>query len=325
MKAIQLQKTGTPDVLKYVDVDCPVPGKGQALIKVTAVSVGYGDILMRQGVVPIPLPGILGVECSGVIAAVGENVAHLALGQPVIAVVPSSELGCYAEYVVTDTRHIIPIPDNLDLDMAAALPIAYLTAYHMLHTTVHIKAGQTILLYAAAGGVGTAVIQLAHLSGATVIGLTSSTQKKQYCQEQGADYVLNYKTEDICQRVQELTSGQGVDFVLNSIGGNTLENDFAMLAPLGQIVLFGMTDGFPQSNLLELLMMHMAKNAGVRSFTLNGLDAELIIQPVAQLIQYLCEGKIKPQIYQKIPLYDAAKAHKLLESQVVQGRLILKP
>ena len=326
MKAVQIKKTGNPDVLEYIDIEQPSPGKGQVLVKTEAIGVTFGDIMVQRGVYPImpTLPATLGFECSGIVESVGEGVSNIKIGQSVAVL---GVAGCYAEYVVADEAMVFSVPDTIDKNLVAAFPITYLTAYHLLHTMGNVQSGQTILLYGAAGGVGTAVVQLAKMSGVNVIGLTSSDDKATYAKEQGADHVINYKTDDVVKRVYEITDGKGVNLVLNSLAGDTFEQDFNVLATMGQIIWFGFAAGYPQANLTESLGNGFMKSVGVRTFTLYNIfeNPKLFAESMKTLLQYLAEGKIKPHIHEKITLSEAARAHQLMESSSVKGRLILVP
>ncbi|MGD2187087.1 MAG: zinc-binding dehydrogenase [Desulfobacterales bacterium] len=326
MKAIRIHQSGSFDQLKYEEVDPPVPGKNEVLIKVISASVNFADVMTRKGTYPMmpPLPAIPGVDCSGIVESVGENVSQLQPGQPVAAL----GQGCYADYMVTNPLAVFPISEDIDMDEAAAIPVNYLTAYHMMHTMAQIREGETILAYAAAGGVGTAVIQLAKLADVTVIGLTSMDEKANFAKAQGFHHILNYKTEDVVQKVKEITGGRGVELILNSVAGDTFSHDFEMLAPLGQIIWFGMAGGLPQTNLTEQLGAGFVTSVGVRTFMLPSifdLDPTLMTRSSEILFNDLADKKIKPHIYERIPLSEAARAHELLESGKVQGKLILKP
>jgi NADPH2:quinone reductase len=284
--------------------------------------------MMRQGTYPMmpSLPFIPGVEYSGTIEAAGKEVTRVKPGQSVVVLGAGSG---YAQYALADAQSVIPIPDKLDKDVAAAFPAVYLTAYHMLNTLTRVKSGQTILLYAAAGGVGTAVIQLARLTGATVIGLTSTEDKIKYVRQQGADHAINYKTDDVARRVKEITNGKGVDLILNSVAGDTLSRDFDLLAPLGQIIWSGLAAGLPPENLVQHFSANFGKGVGLKVFHLLYSIAlpypELMAQSVKQVLGYLMEGKIRPHIHERIPLSEAARAHRLMESGAVMGKLVLKP
>jgi len=327
MKAIQISQTGSFEVLEYVDVDTPTPGRGQVLVKVESISVNLTDVMVRKGIHPMmpPLPTIPGLDFSGVVESVGEGVTQVRPGQNVVVIGEK----CYAEYALASAGSVIPTPEGIDMDAAAAFPVNYLTAYHMLHTMGHVEAGQTILVYAAAGGVGTAIIQLAKLAGVTVIGLTSSDVKARYTKEQGIDHIINYKTENVTQRVKEITDGKAVNLILDSVAGEAFNRNFEMLAPLGQIIWFGMAAGVPPENLVEQFVSNFEKGVGVRVFHLLYSVAEpypdLMAQSIEMMFKYLIEKKIEPHIHERIPLSDAARAHEMLENQIVTGKLILKP
>ncbi|MBI3609655.1 MAG: zinc-binding dehydrogenase [Nitrospirae bacterium] len=326
MKAIQVTRTGPPEVLEYADVECPSPGEGQVLVKVVSASVNYADTMMRRGVYPrMPsLPTIAGLECSGVVESVGKGVTHVRAGQSVVVL----DNQCYAEYVVAAAASVTSIPDDLDKDEASAIHGNYMTAYHMLHTVAHVEAGQTVLVYAAAGGVGTAIIQLAKLAGAKVIGLTRSEDKAAFARKQGADHVINYTTEDVSQSVKYFTGNRGADLILNSVAGDTFKRDFEVLAPLGQITWLGFAGGLPQLNLTELLGEHFMGSKGIRAFSIYTIFEtypDLWAQSLKSVIQLLTEKKIRTPIQERIPLSEAARAHRLMESGVVQGKIVLKP
>jgi NADPH2:quinone reductase len=326
MKAVQIEKTGSWDVLKYNEVETPAPGPSQVRVKTASISVNFADIMLRKGIYleRPPFPATPGLECSGTVDAVGKNVKDLKAGQPVIVFGPN----CYAEYVLAESAGVVPVPDGIDMDDAAALTVNYLTAYHMLHSIAGIQKKQTVLVYAAAGGVGTAVIQLSKPGGFTVIGLTSTDEKSTFAQNQGADYIINYKREDVVARVEEITWDAGVDLILNSVAGKTFARDFEVLAPLGQIIWFGFAAGAPEKNLTDLLQSGFRKSLGIRTFviyTVAQLHPDHMRQSYEVLFRYLKEGIVRPYIHERIPLADAARAHRLLESGAVTGKLILKP
>jgi len=326
MKAIQLHQAGSFDQLKYEEVETPSAGAGQVLVKVVSSSVNFADVMIRRGTYPMmpPLPAIPGIDCSGIVETVGDNVSQCQPGQHVVVM----GQGCYADYMVADAVAAMPISKDIDMDEAAAIPVNYLTAYHMLHTMARVRPEERVLVYAAAGGVGTAAAQLAEPAGVTCIGLTSSDEKARYAKEQGMAHVINYKSEDVSARVKEITAGQGVNLILNSVAGDTFGRDFELLAPLGQIVWFGMAAGPPEENFTELLGAGFGKSAGIRTFVLYSLydlDPQVRAESFELLFDYLAKGRIKPRIHDRLPLSEAARAHELLESGAVKGKLILKP
>jgi NADPH2:quinone reductase len=326
MKAIRIHQPGSIDRLKYEDVEPPSPDKDGVLIKVVSASVNFADVMTRRGTYPVmpPLPAIPGVDCSGIVESVGKKATRFRPGQPVAAIAR----GCYAEYVTANQIAVFPISEDIDMDDAAAIPVNYLTAYHMMHTMAAVGKGQTVLAYAAAGGVGTAVVQLAKLAGVKGIGLTSSDAKAEFAKFQGYDHIINYQTENVVGRVKEMTERRGVDLILNSAAGDTFSRDFKMLAPLGQIIWFGMAAGPPQGDLADHLGAKFVKSAGIRTFMLPSIferDPALMARSADILFKHLADKRIKPHIHERLPLSEAPRAHELLESGKVQGKLILKP
>ena len=326
MKAIRIQEHGSFDALRYVDIEKPKLHDGQALIRAESISVNFADTMLRKGSYHIRprLPVIPGFEMSGYVEEVADGLDALTPGQPVIYV----GANCYAEYVAGEGASVFPLPENVDMDAAAVMPVIYLTAWHMMHTAAHVRPGQTVLVYAAAGGVGTAVAQLGKLAGVRTIGLTSTEEKAAYAKDQGFDHVVNYKTENVVRRVREITGGRGVDLVLNSVAADSFHQDFRMSAPLGQIIWFGSAAGTPELDLVRKLRVNFGKGVAIRPFhlfmTIAAPYPDLFNDSMRMMIGYLKEGKIRPRIHEKIPLREAWRAHSLLESKAVRGKLLLK-
>jgi NADPH2:quinone reductase len=323
MKAIQIQQTGSYHVLEYVDIETPIPASGQLLIKVESISVNFADTMVRRGIyAPMPkLPAILGMECSGFVEALGKDVNQFSPGQRVAYMGEK----CYADHVLASSDSLIPLPDTIDLDEAAALPINYLTAYHILHTLARVQPGETVLCYAAAGGVGVALAQLGKLANVTKIGLTSTDEKVSFAKNQGYDFVINYKTENIVKRVREITDGKGVNVILNSVAGKSFGIDFKLLAPLGQIIWFGFAGGSLEVDLTKRLSVAYNQSLGVRTFYLHSVPNDKMAVSINLLLDYLAQKKIQPFIYNRIPLSEAARAHQLIESGATMGKIVLKP
>ena len=327
MKVIQIRQTGGPEVLEFTELEKPEPGPGQILVRAASIGINYADVMVRQGtyIVMPKLPAVLGMEQSGVVETVGPDVKGVEPGSHVFVLAER----CYADYVVADRNSIFPIPEDMDLDLAAAFPVNYLSSFHMMHTMGNVKPGQTVLVHAAAGGVGTAVAQLGNLAGVNVIGLTSTDEKGAYAREQGCRHTINTQTEDVVERVREITGKKGAHLILDSAAGNTFSRNFEMLAPLGQIIWFGMAGGPPKANLTRHLAADFGRGVGVRVFHLwlsVGIPyPEIMKESVRTLLQYLKEKKIEPRIFDRIPLAEAARAHELLQSRAVTGKLLLKP
>jgi NADPH2:quinone reductase len=325
MKTVRIHETGGTEVLKYEELADPEYNSHEVLVSIESISVNFSDTLIRRGLYPYmpDFPAILGNEAAGIITALGEDVKGLNIGQKVIVFGYPS----YASLTAVPATRVIPIPESIDLDEAAALPIIYQTAYHMLHTVKRIKAGESVLIYAAAGGVGTAVLQLGKIAGIKMIGLTSTDAKAREITAQGIDYVINYKKENVVEKVLELTNGKGVDLILDCVGGPDFGENFKMMNTMGHLIWFGIAAGNPSTNLLAALGKEPAKSYAVSMFHLYAIinNPRLMAESFATLIGYLSEGNIKPVIHDRIPLAEAAKAHDILEKHENIGKVLLKP
>jgi NADPH2:quinone reductase len=241
MKAIRINATGGPEVMHLEEIEQPVPRQGEVLIKVAAAGVNYADLAQRQGayLTSTSLPITLGQEVAGTVVGLGPGVTSPAVGTRVAGFTS----GGYAEYAIAATGAIFAIPDQLDFVHAAAFPLQGLTAYQLLRESTHLEKGQSVLVHAAAGGVGTLAIQLAKLMGAgKVIGTASSPVKLELVRSLGADVAINYTQSDWPEQVKQATSGQGADIILEMVGGTITEQSLQCLAPFGHMVIFGATD-----------------------------------------------------------------------------------
>src|SRR5262245_25135004 len=256
MKAILLTRTGDPSVLDYVDVPTPQPKAGEVLVKADTIGVSRPELLVRAGTyqwMP-PLPGIPGIETAGTVAELGANVTNLQPGQQVY--VSARELpqraGCYAEYIAVPQRALRLLPPHVNLEHAACLS-NYQVAYHLIHTATRGVPGKSALIDVASGGLGSAAVQLAKLAGMMTIGLVGSDEKARALKAFGADHAINYKTEDVAASVAKATGGRGLDLVLNAAGGESLNQQVAMLAPFGLAVSYGKMQAPIKDNLLSVL------------------------------------------------------------------------
>jgi NADPH2:quinone reductase len=332
MKAILLTRTGDPSVLDYVEVPTPAPRPGEVLVKADTIGVSRPELLVRAGTykwMP-PLPAIPGIEMAGTVAALGDGVNGLAVGQKVY--VSARELpqraGCYAEYIAVPQRALRVLPDHVDLESAACLS-NYQVAWHLLHTATRGVPGKTVLIDAASGGLGSAAVQLAKLAGMTAIALVGSDEKVRALTTYGADHAVNYRTEDVAERVKAITGGAGVDLVLNAAGGDSLNRQIAMLAPFGLAISYGKLDTPLEASLLAALDRgpgYLASPA-IRFFTMHTFDErpEYRAQSMRDLIDKLAAGDIRPLIHARLPLKDARRAHEMLEARQVIGKVLLKP
>lgn len=324
MKAIQFTEFGGPEVLKLVDIEKPKPKANQVLIEIKAIGVNYADTARREGqyVVKTELPSIPGAEIAGIVVEVGEGVHSVSVGTRVVTLIESKG---YAEYVVAYEQSLIPIPDEVDFNTAVALPLQGLSAYHIIKTMGRMEQGETILVHAAAGGVGTIAVQLAKLFGAGKVIATASTDEKlALAKEMGADEVINYTLPDWEKQVLELTNGKGVDVALEMAGGEVFKKTLGCLATFGRLVIYGVASG-EQSIMYPSSLM--AKNQSVIGFFLPQImrKPDLLQTSLVELLQYVGSGKLKLTIGGEYRLDQAAMVHTLLQGRKTVGKLILVP
>jgi NADPH2:quinone reductase len=329
MKAVQLHAPGPPEALVYGEAPTPVPGDDEALVRAHAIGVGMPDVLVRTGRyawMP-PLPAVIGIEMSGVVARIGRAVTAVKPGDTVWLSAREGKHrgGCYAEYAVMEAERLYKLPPGVDLDAAAALS-NYQVAYHLLHSTGAVAMARSVLVRAAAGGVGSALMQLAKHAGLQVVGLVGSAEKARFVLAQGADGAIDRKADDVGARVRALTDGRGVDLIIDPVGGNGFADNFPLLAPLGQVLLYGSLDGWPP-DLFAAMRSNFSASPAVRLFTMHTFDNDPSRRAAATraLLDLLASGAIRPAIYDRLPLAEAARAHALFESGAVMGKLLLKP
>ncbi|WP_334034961.1 quinone oxidoreductase [Burkholderia cepacia] len=322
-KAIRYDQPGGPDVMKWVDVEVGEPKAGEVRIRQHAVGLNYIDVYFRTGLYPQPLPGGLGMEAAGEVTAVGEGVTALKAGDRVAYV--GQPPGAYAQERVMPAERLVKLPDGISYDDAASVMLQGLTAHYLLRRTYPVKAGDTILIHAAAGGVGLLVCQWAKALGATVIGTVGSDEKAALAKAHGCDYPIVYTRENFTQRVKEITNGAGVPVVYDSIGKDTYIGSLDCLAPLGYFVSFGNASGpLPAIDSKEFssrgslfftrptLFSYIAKRADLES-------------AAAELFDVILSGKVKTSINQRYPLAEVGRAHADLESRKTTGSTILVP
>lgn len=323
MKAIQIERFGGPEVLQRTELPIPEIGEDQVLIKVEAIGVNFADILTREGRYHIssPLPAVIGFEVAGTVAKLGKSIHGLREGDPVV----SFCIGGYAEYAIGEAKLTYPMPQHLSWKEGAAFLIVFLTAYHTLKTAGRLQKGETVLIHAAAGGVGTAAVQLAKVWGAKVIGTASHEKKLDLIWSLGADAAINYAETDFTQAVQELTGGKGVDVVLECIGGEVFTKSLGTLAPLGRLVAFGMTSG--TTGVVEARKLQMANRtvAGISIGRLRVQDPALLRSSYYELKGLAEAKKVHPVIGRIFPLEEAATAHEFISSRGSSGKVLLKP
>ncbi|WP_343561107.1 quinone oxidoreductase family protein [Kiloniella sp. b19] len=325
--AMIVPETGSPDVLKQQTIERPEPASGEILVRNHAAAVNFIDTIIRRGEMPegmMPaLPHIPGVEGAGVIEALGPDVRGFSVGDRVAWMGPVGA-GGYGTHSVVATPCVTALDEGISFEQAAALPVNALTAWHMLVNLGHLKSGDTILVHAAAGGVGTMILQIAKHLGATVIA-SVSTGKEDYARQQGADYVIDYKKENLVESVRELTGGKGVDLTLNPIAGETLKTDLELLAPLGTAVIFGFLGGMPSGSFAEDLARHFGKSVAVRVSDIYShftSRPEVFNADLGKVFGLLSSGVLSPNI-RVLPIESASEAHRQLESGQTTGKLVL--
>ena len=332
MKAILLTRTGDPSVLEYVDLPTPRPQAGEVLVKAHTIGVSRPELLVRRGTyqwMP-PLPAIPGIEMAGTVAELGAGTTGFSPGDKVY--VSARELpvraGCYAEFIAVPARALFRLPPQVALEAAACLS-NYQVAYHLLHTATRGAPGKSVLIDGAAGGLGSAAVQLAKLAGMTAIGLVNGEDKARALLRFGADHVINAATDDVAARVAAFTDGVGVDLILDAVGGQKFADNLAMLAPFGLVVSYGRLQGPPEANVIAALENGPGylNSTAVRVFTMHTLDDKPAVRAESMnyLIARLAEGAIRPLIHARLPLRDARRAHELLEARQVIGKILLKP
>jgi len=329
MKLIQFREPGPSSVLRCLDVPIPEPQSDEVLIRAHAIGVGMPDVLIRAGTYNFmpPLPATPGQELSGTIERLGARVTTRRPGQRVYtnARERPHRGGHYAEFIATPADATFLLPDTITFDAAATLA-NYQVAYHILNDAVRPKHGQSILIYAAAGGMGNALVDLAKASGLVVIGVVSGEEKSKFARILGADHVIDRKVEIVGQRVRQVTEDRGVDIIIDPVAGPTIPDNIRLLAPCGMLLLYGALGGKAQHDLQPTL--RLTKNSpAVRQFTIHTWD-DLVEQRragIRTLIDMLAAGKLHPRIHGHLPLAEAKRAHDVLESGAVLGKLLLKP
>lgn len=329
MQLIQFRTPGPPSVLQCLDVPIPEPKPGEVLIRAHAIGVGIPDTLIRAGTyghMP-PLPATPGTEVSGTVEKVGEGVSTRRTGQRIYASARERPQrgGHYAEYVATPAEATFVLPDGVDLDAAAALA-NYQVAYHIFNDAVRPQQGQTVLVHAAAGGMGNALIDLAKAAGLIVIGVAGGEAKARFARSLGADHVIDRKSENVAARVADITGGRGVDAIIDPVAGRTIPDNVALLAPCGVLVIYGGLGGKASLD-LEQTLRARGNSPAIRHFTIHTWDrlVEERRAGMRAIIEMLAAGKLRPRIHAILPLAQAARAHEMLESGAVLGKLLLRP
>lgn len=342
MLAVRIHEHGGPEVLRLEYVPDPSPRPDEVLVQVRACALNHLDLWNRSGR-PRPavaLPRILGSDIAGVVVAAGELIQHVAPGDEVIvspgvscgrcryclrgddnmcphySIIGMGRDGGYAQFVAVPAVNVLPKPSNLTFVEAAAIPLVFLTAWHMLRTRARLEPGETVLVWGAGSGVGSAAIQIAKLLGATVIAATGGPRKAARARELGADEVIDYKTEDVLRQVRSLTGGRGVDVVFEHVGQATWDTSIKALRTGGRLVTCGNTTGWQAQTDLRYIFARQLAILG----SYMGSKAEL-----PEILPWIESGRLRPVVHAVLPLADAARAHAILEAGEQFGKVVLEP
>jgi NADPH:quinone reductase-like Zn-dependent oxidoreductase len=339
MRAVWISKAGGPEVLEVRESADPEPGRGEVRIAVRAAGLNFAEVMARQGLYPdAPRPPcVVGYEVAGVIDALGAEVDGFTVGQRVLALV---RFGGHAESVCAPVERVLPMPDDLSFVDGAALPVNYLTAYHMLFRVAQLRPGARVLVHMAAGGVGIAVLQLCRTVPGVITFGTASAAKHGVLREEGCTHPIDYRTEDYAARVRELTGGEGIDLVLDPLGGRDWKRGIRLLRPVGQLIAYG----FANLNAGERRSVPrlVGQLAGVplltpfammnRNQTISGVNlghlwerSDLLSEELAALLGLWTAGAVKPRIDGVYPFEEAAAAHRRLGERQNVGKVVLVP
>lgn len=342
MKAVVFSRHGGPDVLEYRDVPEPKPARGEVLIEVKATSINHIDIFLRRGMpgITVPMPKTVGSDAAGVIRELGAEVTDLKIGQRVTinpgiscghcefcaagfgsqcftySMIGESRDGAYAELLAVPAHIVLPIPDSLSFENAAAAPLVFLTAWSMMVGKGNLRPGEDVLILGAGAGVGTAAIQIAKMTGCRVFATASTEEKLQRAKLLGADFVINYAKEEFDKRIRDLTNKRGVDIVVDYVGADTWVRSLRSARRGGRVLTCGATTGFaPQTDLRQIFF----RQVQVIGSTM-GSHREFL-----EVMKCIFRGQLKPVVDRVLPLSDAATGHQLIEERAIFGKVVLRP
>ncbi|QRV13763.1 NADPH:quinone oxidoreductase family protein [Haloterrigena salifodinae] len=324
MKAIEVTEYGDSDALEVVDADLPEPNADEVRIEVEAAGINFADIMQRRGVYPDgpDAPYVPGMEAAGTVDAVGEGVDDVSEGDRVVAML---DTGGYAEYATANAAMLFPVPEGTSFEEAAGFPVQFLTAHCCLFEWGGLEEDETVLIQAAAGGVGTAAVQLASNHGAEVFGTASTQEKLDLAADLGCDHPINYTETDFRDVVDDETDGEGVDLVLESVGDDVFERSLDAMAHFGRMVTFGVASGVPAEVQNRRLLF---ENKTVKGFHLGQAsvhDPSKVMAAVPELTEGLTSGDLEVILGESFALEDAAEAHQYIEDRKSSGKVVLKP
>jgi NADPH:quinone reductase len=330
MKAVSILGHGAPEVLQLTDVFKPNPTRGEVLVQNKAIGVNFVDAQHREGSpYPVSLPLIPGIEAAGVVEKVGEGVNEFKAGDRVGYAGYMG--GNYAEYTLVPEVKLVPLPEKVSFELAAASLLQGVTAHALSHSVCKVKAGDTVLVHAAAGGVGLLLVQMAKRLGATVIGTVSTPEKAQFVKTMGADYIIDYTTQDFEAETMRFTNGAGVHAVFDAVGKTTFDKSINLLRAQGYMIVYGLSSGsVPPFDINRLSGITGSGNRGSLFLTWAASSdytskREDLLWRARDVLSWVADGSLKVQIAQTFPLAEAAEAHRLLESRKRVGKIFLIP
>lgn len=322
MRAIRVEQTGGPEVLQIEDVATPEPGPGEARVRVAAIGVNFIDTYVRSGQYASQLPTIPGSEAAGVVDAVGDGVREVQVGQ---RVAHAQHPSAYAEYTIVPAWKLVPIPEGISSEVAAAVMLQGSTAHYLSHSTYPLKSGDIALVHAAAGGAGRLLVQIAKRLGARVLGTASTDEKEQLARSAGADEVIRYTQVDFAAEARRLTDGVGVHVVYDSVGKDTFDKSLDALRPRGYLVLFGQSSGRVPP--VDPQTLNAKGSLFLTRPTLGNYIAtrEELLWRTGDLFAWILDGTLDVRIDKTWPLAEAAEAHRYLEARQTKGKVLLIP
>ena len=322
-RVVKIEKTGDPEVLKIENIEIEQPGPDEALIETKAIALNFIDCYHRSGLYPVKLPSGIGLEASGIIKKVGTKVKDLTVGDHVAYI--SAPIGAYAEERVMPVNKLVKIPKEIGLEVAATIMTKGLTTHYLLHKTYPVKASDTILYHAAAGGVGQIFCQWAKSIGCKVIGTVGSDEKISIAKKNGCNLVINYSSENFVKKVMDFTNGVGVSVVYDGVGKSTFEDSIACLKTRGMMVSFGNASGPLEK--IDVTKYISPKSLFFSRPTLGHYISTRteLVEATDKLFEQLKYGKVKIEIYKKYKLAEVIQAHKDLESRKIIGPAIIIP
>ncbi len=324
MRAVRCKAWGMPETLVVEQLESLTAGPGEVVIDVKAAGVNFPDVLIIQGKYQVKpaLPFTPGNELAGVVSQVGDGVGHVKVGDKVIAFVAQ---GAFAEQAVAPAAAVMPMPPGMDFDTAAAITLTYGTSHHAVADRAGLKAGETMLVLGAAGGVGLAAIEIGKALGATVIAAASTDEKLAVCREHGADAVINYSTEDLREAIKAATGGKGPDVIYDPVGGEYAEPAFRSIAWRGRYLVVGFANGEIPRLPLNLMLLKGASLVGVFWGEFVKREPKANLAGMRQLLGWLAEGKIRPRISGRYALEDSAQALNDMAARKVTGKVVIVP